>query len=383
MSIVAKFRERFAAPAGVWRAPGRVNLIGEHTDYTGGLVLPIALPWETQVAAAARADGTLRVFAEAYQETVEFSLSTMPEQRQGHWSDYVLGVAHQLRRRKMLSTGADLLIESTLPPGAGLSSSAALEVAVASALLSLSEETLSNLELAKLCQEAEAGFVGTACGIMDMFVSITARERHATLIDCQQLTSRFVPLPEDLTILVVDTGVRHQLASGEYNQRRASCEEGLRRLRAEGLALVALADLPLADLERHEAVLGTLLYRRLRHVVSENARVRATVAALEAGNLDALRPLFAQSQASLRDDYEVSCPELDLLCEIATNQPGVLGARLTGGGFGGSVVVLTRSPGGLGDAILKAYRESAGLPGSVLEVVASPGASRLPLTAKN
>lgn len=383
MSIATEFRERFGAPAEVWRAPGRVNLIGEHTDYTGGFVLPIALPWETQVAAAAREDPTLRIFAEAYQETVSFSLAEMPEHRQGHWSDYILGVAHQLRARKMLPTGADLLIRSTVPVGAGLSSSAALEVAAASALLGLAGKTISNLELAKLCQDAEVGFVGTKCGIMDMFVSITAREKHATLIDCGKLEARFVPLPEDLTVLVVDTGVRHQLASGEYNQRRASCEEGLRLLQKQGLALEALGELSLPALESCEEVLGPLLYRRLHHVVSENARVAATVEALEAGKIEALQPIFAQSHASLRDDYEVSCPELDLLCEIAASHAAVLGVRMTGGGFGGSVVVLTRSPEGLGASILKAYSEASGLPGAILEVVAAAGASRLPQPIKN
>jgi galactokinase len=267
--------------------------------------------------------------------------------------------------------------------GAGLSSSAALEVAAASALLGLAGKTISNLELAKLCQDAEVGFVGTKCGIMDMFVSITAREKHATLIDCGKLEARFVPLPEDLTVLVVDTGVRHQLASGEYNQRRASCEEGLRLLQKQGLALEALGELSLPALESCEEVLGPLLYRRLHHVVSENARVAATVEALEAGKIEALQPIFAQSHASLRDDYEVSCPELDLLCEIAASHAAVLGVRMTGGGFGGSVVVLTRSPEGLGASILKAYSEASGLPGAILEVAAAAGASRLPQPIKN
>lgn len=383
MSIEAEFQKLFAGRPEVWRAPGRVNLMGEHTDYTGGLVLPVALSWEAQVAAAAREDSILRMTSEAFRETVEFSISEMPVHRQGHWSDYVLGVAHQLRRRDLLSQGADLLIRSTVPVGAGLSSSAALEVAVASALLGLAGATLSRLDLAKLCQDAEVGFVGTQCGIMDMFVSLTARADHATLIDCTRLESRFVPLPGNLTILVIDSGVRHALASGEYNQRRASCEEGLHLLQREGVAAESLAELSGLALEKHAEVLGPLLHRRLRHVVSENARVRATAQALEAGNLETLGRLFAESQLSLRDDYEVSCSELDLLCAIAARHEAVIGARMTGGGFGGSVVVLTRSSAGLGASILKAYRDASGLRGAVLEVVAASGASRLPHSLKN
>jgi len=377
MSMEEEFRKRFGTLPIVWRAPGRVNLIGEHTDYNGGLVLPIALPWETRVAGAPREDGVLRVFAETYDETVEFSLFELPGGPRGHWSDYVLGVAHELQRRELLPAGADLWIQSTIPAGAGLSSSAALEVAVASTLLELAEKQLSRLDLARLCQAAEVGFVGTECGIMDMFVSLTAREKHATLIDCRRLESRFVPLPDDLTVLVVDTGVRHELASGEYNQRRASCNEGLAGLQEAGVAIEVLADLSLPVLENHAHVLSPLVFRRLRHVVTENARVVETVAALEAGRLERLASLFAQSQASLRDDYEVSCKELDLLCEIAGRQEGVLGARMTGGGFGGSVVVLTRNPEGLGESIGNAYAQAAGVRTSVLHVVAATGASRL------
>ena len=379
----AKFGERFGSEPKVWRAPGRVNLIGEHTDYNGGLVLPIALPWETRVAGAVRKDPILRVFAETYGETVELPLASLPEQRRGHWSDYVVGVGRELQRRSMLPTGADLWIRSTIPVGAGLSSSAALEVSVASALLGLAGKELSGLELARLCQDAEVGFVGTECGIMDMYVSITARQGHATLIDCHRLESRFVPLPEDLTVLVVDSGVRHELASGEYNLRRASCLEGLGCLQDRGVDIEVLAELSLPVLESHADVLDPLVYRRLRHVVTENDRVVATVKALETGSLAALTSLFAQSQASLRDDYEVSCPQLDMLCDIARQHAAVLGARTTGGGFGGSVVVLTQSPEGLGASILKAYREASGMAGRVLEVVAAEGASQLPPPSKN
>lgn len=382
MSIVERFRGRFGKQPTVWRAPGRVNLIGEHTDYNEGLVLPVAIELATEVAAAGRDDHQIVAISEAFEDPAVFNLDDLSSTPRGHWSDYLLGTVRELQAAGYALRGADLLIETSLPLGGGLSSSAALEVSVASALLGIVSLDVPALEIARLCQSAEMRFVGTQCGIMDMLVSTTASEGHATLIDCRSLETRFVPLPEDLAIVIIDSGVRHDLAAGIYNQRRAECEAATRILAADHPEIRSLRDLSVRDVEERRETLGDLLYRRARHVVSENQRVTQAVQALATGDEAAIGRIFAASHASLRHDYEVSCSELDQIVELAAAVRGIVGARMTGGGFGGSVVALARSARAPACAIeiVSAYRECSGQPGKVHLSRAVAGAGRVALS---
>ncbi len=341
---VQGFRDVFQRSATVLtRAPGRVNLIGEHTDYNDGFVLPAAIEFETWTAAARRDDRRLRVMAANRGEHVAFDLDSPPAPPARHWSDYVRGMACELERDGLRLTGADLWFAGDIPEGAGLSSSAALATSVGLALLTLAGHVPDGIRLARAGQRAEHHFAGTHCGIMDQFVSAHAQAGHALLLDCRSLAFRQVPIPPSLRLVICDSGVKHQLAGGEYNTRRAQCEEGVARLRAALPGLRALRDVSLVDLQNHGAALDPVVLRRCRHVVSENARVLEFVAALEGGQLAELGRLMAASHHSLRDDYEVSCHELDALVQFAGTAPGQVGSRMTGGGFGGSTINLVEA----------------------------------------
>jgi galactokinase len=345
MSQAAEIANRFETVHGgcarVFRAPGRVNLIGEHTDYNGGFVMPAAIDLATYVAVKARAEPKLVVDSENFGERREFPLADSAARAAGDWSDYVRGVAVTLERSGFRLRGANLMIRGEVPIGSGLSSSAALEVAVAQALLAISGITLSARDLARLCQRAENEFVGVSCGIMDQFTSCCGQAGHALLLDCRSLEHRMVPLPGDVRLMICDTKVRHRLNSGDYNQRRAECEEGVRLLQRRDSAIGSLRDVTLETLEH--AALPEVILRRCRHVITENARVTRAAAALEAGDLALFGRLMRDSHQSLRDDYEVSCKELDLLVGIAKPLPGVYGSRMTGAGFGGCTVSLVQS----------------------------------------
>lgn len=332
--LVEDFLERSGVRPRLFRAPGRVNLIGEHTDYNGGFVMPAALDFATLVAAAPRDDHRLVLRSTSFGDEVSYPIEDPGAQRAGHWSDYVRGVAVVARRRGLDIQGATLVLEGNVPMGAGLSSSASVEVAAALALLALSGITLPKLEIALLCQEAENEFVGMRCGIMDQYISAWGRAGHALMLDCRSLESRLLPLPADARLVLCNSQVRHELAGGEYNERRAACEEGSRLL-----GVPALRD---ATLEMVDTLQDELLRRRCRHVVSENLRVDKAAAAMTRGDFAGFGRLMFESHASLRDDYEVSCPELDRLVELARPLPGVYGARMTGGGFGGCTVNLVR-----------------------------------------
>lgn len=346
-----RFHGLFGGEARLFRAPGRVNLIGEHTDYNDGFVLPAAIDFQTFAAAARRPGRCLRIHSVNLGETVSFDFGAGLPRRRGHWSDYPLGVAATLVREGHALTGADLLLYGEVPPGAGLSSSAALEVATALALIAVAGLELAPMETAKLCQRAENEFVGTLCGIMDPFVSRFAQTGHALLIDCRSLEARAVPLPDAVRLVICNSGVQHALASGEYNARRAQCEQGVRAL-AEGNPKVrALRDATLETLEENRGRIPPVVFARCHHVVSENQRTLEAAAALEHGDLGAFGRLMAASHASLRDAYEVSCRELDVLVDAATPLEGVYGARMTGAGFGGCTVNLVRA-----DAV-PAFRE--------------------------
>ncbi len=348
-------------PAGtaphIFAAPGRVNLIGEHTDYNDGYVMPAAIDYYTWVAAAPRKDGKLLVHSLDFRETREFDLGEEHPRPQRHWSDYVRGVALALEQAGYGLAGAELAISGNVPIGAGVSSSASLLVATALALATVNSRTISRTELARLCRRAENEFVGAHVGIMDQFVAANAVAGHALLLDCRSLEFEAVPLPEGVSLVICNTMVKHEIAGGEYNRRRAQCEDGVRLLRQaisgqrpephgpepHGPEPRALRDVTPAQLEAHKVELPELVYRRCRHVVTEDARVLDFRDALRQGGLARAGELMAASHRSLRDDYEVSCPELDLMVELANSAPGVIGARMTGGGFGGCTVNLVRS----------------------------------------
>lgn len=330
------------APEGVWAAPGRVNLIGEHTDYNDGFVMPLALPHTTRVTAARRTDGLLRLYSAdtgaAGGDAVTMRLEDLAPASAAGWTAYPAGVVWAMREAGLPVGGADLHVESTVPTGAGLSSSAALEVATGLALNDLYGLGLEGARLAALCQRCENDFVGVPCGIMDQMASACCTAGHALHLDTRDLSRRQIPFDlagEGLQLLVVDTRVQHELGDGAYARRRAGCEEGARLL-----DVPALRDVPYGELE---AALSRIedpgVQRLVRHVVTENRRVERAIGLLRAGDTRAIGPVLTEGHLSLRDDFEVSCPELDLVVDAA-NAAGALGARMTGGGFGGSAIVL-------------------------------------------
>lgn len=343
VELKEKFIRRYRTPPAVVQAPGRVNLIGEHTDYNDGFVLPAAIQLQTSVALAPRQDGKLLLYSENYSEEAEFRLHELPTKARGHWSDYVVGVAQKLRERGTHLKGASLLIQGDVPQGAGLSSSASLEVAACRAILEASSTTMEGAELARLCQRAENEFVGARCGIMDQFVSVHGQEGHALLLDCRSLEYHHQPIPEAVRLVICNTMVRHSVAGGEYNQRRKECEAGAQFFAGKKQGVCALRDVSLEDFRKYEADLPETIRKRCRHVIMENARVTQAGSALMQHDLNLFGRLMRESHASLRDDFQVSCEELDVMVELAEKAEGVYGARMTGGGFGGCTINLVKS----------------------------------------
>ena len=336
---LASFTQAFGvAPQAAFRAPGRVNLIGEHTDYNDGFVLPCAIDYETQIAATPRDDATVRVVACDYGDALdEFRLDLPVVPRPDvPWANYVRGVLAMLQQDGVALRGADLAIAGNVPQGAGLSSSAALEVAVAQAFNTMQSLGLDATALALLAQRAENCFVGCQCGIMDQLISARGEAGHALLIDCRTLQARPVPLPDDLAVLIVHSRVARGLVDSAYNERRRQCEAAARHYGVQ-----ALRDLDLAALQAGAAGLDPLVLRRARHIVTENQRTLDAADALAAGDLPRLGALMAASHASMRDDFEITVPAIDELVAIAQRAIGTEGgARMTGGGFGGCVVAL-------------------------------------------
>jgi len=381
LQLLEAFQARFGTAANIYRAPGRVNLIGEHTDYNDGFVLPAAIEFYCWVAAAARKDGKVAIYSENFNETVEASLDSLTPLGKKHWSNYPLAVAWVLRQAGKPLTGANLYIAGEVPLGAGLSSSAAIEVAVGLALVSVSGLAVDRAELAQLCQKAENEFVGARVGIMDQFVSCHGRASHALMLDCRSLEYELVKLPANVQLVMCNTMVKHELASGEYNARRAECEEGVRNLRTAFPEVRALRDVTLAQLEAHRQKLSPRVFARCRHVITENERVKSAVKTLHRGDSKALGALLQDSHRSLRDDYEVSCKELDLMVEIAMAQPGLIGARMTGGGFGGCTVNLVESAAvsNFKRDVAEEYSSKTGLTPEIYVSPASEGAQQLAL----
>jgi galactokinase len=381
LQLVDEFKTRFGTAASIYRAPGRVNLIGEHTDYNDGFVLPAAIEFYCWAAVASRGDRKLVIHSENFNETVEASLDSLSPLEKKHWANYPLGVAWALAQAGKPLSGANIYISGEVPLGAGLSSSAAVEVAIGFALLNQSGLAVDRAQLARLCQKAENEFVGARVGIMDQFVSCYGRASHALLLDCRSLQYEFVKLPPDLQLVICNTMVRHELASGEYNARRAECEEGVRILRIVLPEIRALRDVTLSQLEEHRRILPPKVIARCRHVITENARVKSAVEAFHSGDGKALGPLMRDSHRSLRDDYEVSCRELDLMVEIAAAQRGLIGARMTGGGFGGCTINLVESA-AVSDFkrnVAAEYSSKTGLTPEIYVSPASEGAQQMTL----
>jgi len=317
-----------------------VNLIGEHTDYNDGFVMPAALDFSTWVKISPLDKRRLQIFSENFNEEVEVDLDDQKLAARGHWSDYPIGVAVVLERAGHRLRGAKLQIRGDVPIGSGLSSSAAIEVSTACALAANSGLKIDARELALLCQRAENEFVGARVGIMDQFISLFGEAQKALLLDCRSLEFRLLPLPDNVRLIICNTMVKHELASSAYNERRAQCEAGVNHLAKFLPNVTALRDVTIEQLEEYRGGLPDLVYRRCRHVITENARVLSAADALERGGLNQFGKLMAASHVSLRDDYEVSSDELDLMVEVTQEIEGVYGARMTGGGFGGCTVNL-------------------------------------------
>ena len=350
------FRAEFGAePEVLARAPGRVNLIGEHTDYNDGFVLPIAIDRSVYIAAARQAGDVVNLTALDYADRVAFSLHDIAFDRDHPWSNYPRGVAWVLQRRGLRLCGLSGVITGDVPAGAGLSSSAAIEVASAKAFEALCGLAIAPTDLALAAQEAENRFVGMQCGIMDQFISAMGRRGHALLIDCRSLKGELLPLPAGCSVLVANTMKQRGLVDSEYNQRRSECEQGVRLLQAYLPGITALRDVTPAELERFTSALPAKVAARCRHVVTENARTLEAAEALRQGDAARFGALMIASHNSLRDDYEVSCPELDRMVEFALGEPGVYGARMTGAGFGGCTVNLVRSE--CAEAVAAALKE--------------------------
>jgi galactokinase len=338
------FRGRFLhEPELVVRAPGRVNLIGEHTDYNDGFVMPVAVDRAAWVAAGRRPDSVAVLRAlDMGKDEVSFGVDKVPPSV-GGWSDYPRGVAWAFLERGLRPPGMDAVLTSDVPVGAGMSSSAAVELAFAYAWNHFGEFELDRDALAFLCKGAENEYVGVACGIMDQMIGACGREGHAMLLDTRTMERHYIPLPGDVTIVVADSQVRRSLAGSEYNVRRGQCEEAVRLLREPLPEIEALRDVSPEALREHGDLLPEVVLRRARHVVSENARVYGVARAFYRKDLEAVGALLLEGHRSLRDDYEVSVPELDALVEAAVEVPGCYGARLTGAGFGGCIIALAES----------------------------------------
>jgi galactokinase len=340
-AAIAAFREQFGVdPAFVVSAPGRVNLIGEHTDYNDGFVLPVAVSRRTAVAAGSRPDNKLDIAAANLNARLQVSMDDLSSGRTRAWASYVHGVAHLLTARGERLGGANLAIYGNVPRGGGLSSSAALEIAAAYALLALNNISVPAADVIRLCQKAEHDFAGVFCGIMDQFISCLGRKETALFLDCRSLDYRFVPIPPHMRIVVCDTGVKRALAASAYNTRRAECAAGVSALHRVLPNISSLRDVTVEAFRQHEHLLEPTVRKRCKHVVTENARVERAVSDLQNGDLSEFGKLMYDSHLSLQHDYEVSCSELDAVVDICAEEDGVYGARMTGAGFGGCAIAL-------------------------------------------
>ena len=375
--LVADFTKRYGTKPRVFSAPGRVNIIGEHTDYNDGFVLPIAIDRRTFIAIAPSNNGVVRVASLVVNDATQFKIDQPEEFSVHQWAKYVAGVAWTLQNRGITLRGADILIDSDVPIGGGLSSSAALEVATGTALTAIAGATIEPEQLALAAQKAEHDFVGVKVGIMDQFAAAFGRKHHALLIDCRSLKTKQISLRNlNAAIVVCNTNVKHELASSLYNQRRAECEQGVELLRQRLPDIRALRDVSVTSFAAYENELPEPVRRRCRHIVTENDRTVRAASALERGDREQLGKLMRQSHESLRKDYEVSCRELDLMVEIASRHAAVLGARMTGGGFGGCTINIVRADElkSLAQTVAEEYRAATQIDPDIYVVSADDGA---------
>jgi galactokinase len=371
------FEDLFGSVPRIFRAPGRVNLLGEHTDYNEGFVMPCAIGFSTQVAISPRQDRKLLIRSEGFSEQFEFDVDQLPAKGNGVWSDYIVGTAVMLREIGHTPSGASLLVHGEVPIGAGLSSSAALEVASALALMSLQGSQLPLPEVARLCQRAENLFVGAKVGIMDQFVSCLGKARHALLLDCRSLQFKLIPIPDNLRLVICNTMVKHEHAGGAYNRRREECDQGVKLLAQWYPDIRALRDVCLEQLEQYAAAIPSTIYKRCLHVVTENKRVLAGAEYMTAGDARGFGRLMRESHDSLRDLFEVSCRELDVMVEVAESLPGYYGGRMTGGGFGGCTVNLVEAADAqrFAEEVSERYQSTIGIKPDVYVCSAADGAA--------
>ena len=334
---------RFGADPEIYEAPGRVNLIGEHTDYAEGFVMPAAIDFATLAAISPRSDGRIVLYSENFGEQREFDAASLPCSRSGHWSDYPLGVISILARQGHAIPALSLSFWGDVPPGSGLSSSAAIEVATALAVTSLLGVDYPRPVLARLCQRAENEFVGSSCGIMDQFISANAAKDNALLLDCRDLSFQLAPIPDTVSLVIANTMVQHAVTGGEYTSRRAQVEEAAAVIARHRPEVRFLRDATVDDLAKWGSEMSPEALRRARHVITENTRTVAAAEALLRHDLKELGRLMAEAHRSYSQDFEASCEEADAMVELAQDLPGLIGARLTGGGFGGCTVNLVEA----------------------------------------
>jgi galactokinase len=378
--LVQSFQEKYGSAQAprVFRAPGRTNLIGEHTDYNLGFVMPVALDLACFAAVAPGGEGRFRVYSKNLDQTREWMTGEIAQaQPAKDWGDYVMGVARELVLAGYEVPPANLLLSSTVPVGSGLSSSAAIEVSVAKALLG--DRPMEPLDLAQLCRRAENNFVGMPCGIMDQYISVFGREKAAVKIDCRSLENEIVPLPLEAEFVAVNSMVKHELGSSAYRHRVAECASAVATIKEKFRQVESLRDVSSEMLAGFAGIMARVPMQRASHVVGEDERVEAFVAASRAGHLKKMGELLVASHRSLQNDYEVSCEELDFLVDTALGLPGVYGARMTGGGFGGCTVNMVRPDSALKfqAAISHAYQARFGLTPEIYPCRPSAGAGEI------
>jgi galactokinase len=375
----SKHLARYQAEPAVFAAPGRVNLIGEHTDYAEGFVMPAAINFATLASISARTDGKIAVYSENYGEERVFEAASLPAKGSKHWSDYPLGVAVILAGEGHKIPGFSLSIWSDVPLGSGLSSSAAIEVATALAVLSLVGASYPGPVLARLCQRAENEFVGANCGIMDQFISVNGKENHAMLLDCRDLSFQLAPIPANVALVIANTMVKHSVAGGDYPTRRAESEAACAIINSHRGNVPFLRDATLEDLEKWGNEMAPKSLLRARHVISENLRTVAAAKALLKGDMKELGRLMAEAHRSYSEDFEGSCAEADTMVELANELPGLIGARLTGGGFGGCTINLVEQSqaAAFAEELGRRYAAKTGIQPQIHICHASEGAHRV------
>jgi galactokinase len=372
-------RQRFGQVGRVFAAPARVNLIGEHTDYTGGFVMPMAIDFQTMAVVSARKDGRATFYSANYDEEVAFEDAPLALSPRGHWSDYPAGVLWSLQQEGIFPGGFDMSLTGDIPLGAGLSSSASVEVATAMALLALVRVQLPLETVAPMCRRAENEYVGAKSGIMDQFAVAGCVAHRAMLLDTRSLAYDLLPLPEEVRVVICNSMVRHAVATGEYGDRSSDVEAGQAVLQRERPGVKLLRDATLEDLEACRSMMSVASYKRCRHIITENARVLEAREALLQGDMRRFGALMVEAHASVRDDFEASCAEVDVLVEIANRQAECFGARITGGGFGGCSVNVVRTVAveGFVETVRREYRAKTGIAADCFVCTPSDGAFAL------